>query len=196
MSIFPPSVISSPVARRKQLKRSLETSEQAPLLRTDFKGGHGGLRCEGKKLSTTITLLMSSSEHEQESSIFVLVPVPAQSGDRSPQSKFDTARLAIRKECSEALERKIRKEITHEDFMQIANDCVERDRLQREAADKLDERARRGEISRAEFRKESGISDDDWEKITPEIRRHFEVMGAYHRRNRAQGLRSQRLGGR
>ncbi|KAA1473784.1 hypothetical protein DENSPDRAFT_840272 [Dentipellis sp. KUC8613] len=108
-----------------------------------------------------------------------------------PRSKHATNMRQIRLDCLAALKRKNTGEITHQEFMRIAHECLERKEEQKAKFRLICERARRGDVSPEEFQREVGHSDEDWEKVRPEAERHAQILVANVKRGRV-GTRKNR----
>ncbi|TFY63058.1 hypothetical protein EVG20_g6471 [Dentipellis fragilis] len=122
----------------------------------------------------------------EESSVLVVVPVQPQSGTELPLSKHDIAIHAIKLECREALHRMWNGEIPHEEFMRIANDCVERAQARRAATKLACERALRGEITKEEFNDDCGYDEEEWERSQPAVEMFKESLIAGLRHSEAR----------
>ncbi|KAA1473780.1 hypothetical protein DENSPDRAFT_851846 [Dentipellis sp. KUC8613] len=120
-----------------------------------------------------------------------VTPLPAQSSSDRPRSKHAADMRQIRLDCLAALDRKDRGEITHQEFMRIARECLERKKAREAASRILCERAEAGEVSLEEFSRECGYSEEDWEKVGPGIERNMEIFVANTRHIRGRSLRNQ-----
>ncbi|TFY63064.1 hypothetical protein EVG20_g6469 [Dentipellis fragilis] len=125
----------------------------------------------------------SSGGHDKDTLTVVSVPVPAQSGkpytpsvavgfkltyllvriagNKRPLSKHKIALNKIKWECAVALRRRRDGEITTDQFLEIANGCIERAARVKQPPILLCERANRGEVSLEEFTRECGYSEED-----------------------------------
>ncbi|KAA1473761.1 hypothetical protein DENSPDRAFT_840254 [Dentipellis sp. KUC8613] len=81
-----------------------------------------------------------------------------------------------------------RGEITHSEFMRIANDCRERAQAQREMTRLLCERAWNGEVTREEFDRKVGYSEEDWRKVEPELEKRLQARRAEFNAAHAEAL--------
>ncbi|KAA1473787.1 hypothetical protein DENSPDRAFT_840274 [Dentipellis sp. KUC8613] len=137
----------------------------------------------------------SSDGRAGESSVLVVVPVQAQSANRLPLSKHDHAIHAIKLECRDALHRMWDGEIPHEEFMRIANDCVERAQARRAATKLMCERVLRGEVTLEEFDQDCGYDDEEWNKAQPAVEMYKESLIANLRRRESRVVQKNRSSG-
>ncbi|KAA1473783.1 hypothetical protein DENSPDRAFT_840271 [Dentipellis sp. KUC8613] len=119
-----------------------------------------------------------------------VTPLPAQSSSERPITKHWADIRQIRLDCLAALDRRDRGEITHQEFMGIAHECLERTKARHAASRLLCERAITGDVSEEEFSRECGFSNEDWEKVGPEIERNTEIFAENTRRIRRRSLRN------
>ncbi|TFY63056.1 hypothetical protein EVG20_g6477 [Dentipellis fragilis] len=149
-------------------------------------------------LSATGSGVQSSSDSTREgSSALMMGCVQVQSGNKLPVTKHTAAMRKIKRECSIALQRKNRGEITHEEFMRIAKDCVERAKARQEAAKLMCDRVDSGEaVSVEEFERDCGYSEEDWQKLRPRIMNEADALAENVRRNRSRVFQKRSLRGR
>ncbi|KAA1473792.1 hypothetical protein DENSPDRAFT_297242 [Dentipellis sp. KUC8613] len=129
-------------------------------------------------------------------STVIAVPIPGQRDNGRPLSKHEIAMKRIMQGCSKALKAKEAGEITHDEFMVIANDCIERARALNRATDSLNEQAERGEVSLEDYNRECGYTDEDREKLQIDIEREQEFREVHTRRSHASLLQNKKSRGR
>ncbi|KAA1473781.1 hypothetical protein DENSPDRAFT_851847 [Dentipellis sp. KUC8613] len=107
-----------------------------------------------------------------------VIPPPAQKNNGRPRSKHQIAMHQIRLDTVAAYNRQKSGEITHEEFMHIAHNCLDRKKAQQAKWRVMCERVRGGDVSLEEFSREVGYDDEDWEKVRPRLEKRAEAVVA------------------